>query len=91
MKNTELIRFTETAPEGGISLVSGRTASDALARLAVYEDLLEALLAAQDAIPGDLEQLKAVGKEKSVRYKELLGEKLLNNHAVALFRNHGLL
>ena len=82
-------RYT-TRATGKATLLDLSQEAEAIAKLADFEDLLEELLAAQTEIPAELERLRLAGKEKSVRYKELLGTKLLNNHAVALFRDKGL-
>ena len=62
----------------------------ALQRLAGLENMLEELTARQTDIPAELARLKAAGKEKTVRYKELLGQKLLLNEMVALLERHGV-
>ena len=62
----------------------------ALQRLAGLENMLEELTARQTDIPAELAQLKAAGKEKTVRYRELLGQKLLLNEMLALLERHGV-
>jgi len=62
----------------------------ALRRLAALEDMLEELAARQTGIPAELARLKAAGKEKTVRYRELLGQKLLLNEMAALLERHGI-
>ncbi|MCL2299073.1 MAG: hypothetical protein FWC27_02860 [Firmicutes bacterium] len=62
----------------------------ALQRLAALEDMLEELAAHQTDIPVELARLKAPGKDKTVRYKELLGQKLLLNEMLALLERHGV-
>ena len=52
--------------------------------------MLEELATCQTDIPAELAQLKAAGKEKTVHYKELLGQKLLLNEMVALLERHGV-
>ena len=71
-----------TIPEADLPL--------ALQRLAALEDMLEELAACQTDIPAELARLKAAGKEKTVRYKELLGQKLLLNEMLALLERHGV-
>ena len=53
---------------------------------AVYAELSDSIA----TIPDELEKLKSAGKEKTVRYKELFGQKLMNNYIVALFERHGI-
>jgi len=62
----------------------------AIERLAQFENAQAALLAQQDQITGELDRLRAEGKEKSVRFRELLGQKMINNTLVALLERHGL-
>ena len=62
----------------------------ALQRLAALENMLEELAACQTDIPVELAKLKATGRDKTVRYKELLGQKLLLNEMLALLERHGV-
>jgi len=62
----------------------------ALQRLAALENMLEELEVCQTDIPAELARLKAAGKEKTVHYKELLGQKLLLNEMLALLERHGV-
>ena len=64
--------------------------SAALRRLAAFEAVYEELANSITAIPTELEKLKAAGKEKTVRYKELFAQKLTNNYMIALFERHGI-
>ena len=50
----------------------------AVERLGALETLYEELSARQAAIPGELEELRAAGKDKTVRFRELLARKLTN-------------
>jgi len=59
-------------------------------RLEAFEAIYEELSDSITTIPAELEKLKADGKEKTVRYKELFGQKLMNNYIVALFERHGI-
>ena len=64
--------------------------NDPSQRLAAFEAVYKELANNVCSIPVELEKLKADGKEKTVRYKELFGQKLINNHIVALFERHGI-
>jgi len=64
--------------------------SEAFQRLAAFEDIYEELADNAVTIPPELEKLKTAGKEKTVRYKEMLGQKLIDNHIKALFERHGI-
>ena len=67
--------------------ITGKTASgysvpperlpDALRRLGELEDWMESLEAERDALSARLDSLRKEGKEKSARFRETLGEKLL--------------
>jgi len=64
--------------------------SDSTQRMAAFEAIYVELSNSITTIPAELEKLKADGKEKTVRYKELFGQKLMNNYIVALFERHGI-
>ena len=59
-------------------------------RLAKFETIYKEISDNMTSIPAELEKLKAAGKEKTVRYKELFGQKLMNNYVAALFERHGI-
>ena len=62
----------------------------AIQRLGLFEDAYESLTNSQVQIPKDLAQLRESGKEKTVRYKETVAQKLINNSIVMFFEKHGL-
>jgi molecular chaperone GrpE (heat shock protein) len=62
----------------------------ALQRLSAFEAVYKELSENMIAIPAELEKLKAEKKEKTVRYRELFGQKLINSHIAALFERHGI-
>ena len=59
-------------------------------RLAKFETVYKEISDNMTSIPAELEKLKAAGKEKTVRYKELFGQKLMNSYVTALFERHGI-
>ena len=63
---------------------------DDVQRLAAFESVYQELRDSRTTIPAEMEKLKAAGKEKTVRYRELLGQKLMNSQIVALFTRHGI-
>ena len=63
---------------------------EAMLRLAAFEDIYEELAESLASTPAELEKLKAAGKEKTVRYRERFGQKLMNQTIVALFERHGI-
>jgi len=88
MRGSTMTRFTINCD--GLYIVPEADLPRALRRLAALEDMLEELTARQIDIPAELAQPKAAGKEKTVRYRELLGQKLLLNEMVALLERHGV-
>jgi len=62
----------------------------ALQRLASFENVYDEIAESMVAIPLELKKLKAAGKEKTVRYREMLGQKLMDNQIKALFERHGI-
>jgi len=59
-------------------------------RLGLFEDAYAALMDSQAQIPKELEALRRQGKEKTVRYKETLAQKLMNGYMIQFFERHGL-
>ncbi len=80
-----MARFTQMA-EGGKGYVAEAGSvqagengwqGQAVDRLAAFEDMREALAQRIADIPAELSQLRAQGREKSVRFRELTGEKMM--------------
>ena len=63
---------------------------EAARRLAAFEDAYEKLANDLITIPAELAKLKAAGKEKTVRYRELFGQKLINSQIKCLFEEYGI-
>ena len=59
-------------------------------RLAAFESIVRELKEDMISIPAEMEALKVAGKEKTVRYRELFGQKLMNSQIAALFARHGI-
>jgi len=76
--------------EDGVYSVDEGVINDAIRRLGMFEDAYEDLLGSIERIPGELEAMRMQGKEKTVRYKETVAQKLINNNIVAFFERHGL-
>jgi hypothetical protein len=70
--------------------ISDEYTKDAIQRLGEFEDAYEDLMNSQTQIPKDLESMRTQGKEKTVRYKETMAQKLINNNIVLFFEKHGL-
>jgi hypothetical protein len=65
---------------------SGR-AADKLGR---FEDFYDAVKADMENIPKELDQMRVSGKEKSYRYKELMGKKLTAGTILNLLKDYQL-
>ena len=63
---------------------------EAIEKLAKFENLYDDLVASQDLITKELVELRSQGKEKSVKFRELLGKKLLNNSILIQMKGYGL-
>jgi hypothetical protein len=78
-------RFTDKAADGkgyvaapgGVEACDGGWRGAAVDRLAAFENLYETLERRITDIPGELTQLRAQGREKSVRFRELTGERMM--------------
>ena len=70
--------------------VPDESVKDAIQRLGEFEDAYDDLVNSQEQIPKYLETLRTQGKEKTVRYKETMAQKLINNSIVMFFEIHGL-
>ena len=84
-----MIRYTIKSPNGA-ARVAEADLQDALRRLAAFEDAYEELTASRAAGAAEMDRLKAAGKEKTVRYRELFAQKLMNSQTLALFERHGV-
>lgn len=59
-------------------------------RLDAFERMYADLLARQSQTEAQLAALRADGKEKTVRFRELLGERLLLARQLSLYQSYGL-
>jgi len=59
-------------------------------RLAKFEAVYAEFAASLKSVPLELDHLKAEGREKTVRYRELLGQKLMSVQIKDLFERHGI-
>lgn len=67
-----------TVPDGTGWRVAPEEREEAVAQLARFETACEQLLAEQEDLAARLEAMKREGKQKSARFRELLGRKLVN-------------
>ena len=62
----------------------------ALERVAGLEDAYEELQSGLALLEAQMEPLRAAGKQKSARFRELMGERLLLRRMLELLERHGL-
>lgn len=62
----------------------------AIDRLATFENIVDDLTTGQVRISEELEKLRSEGKEKSVRFKELMVKKLTNVNTMMLLKSYGI-
>lgn len=83
---------------GGIYVVNetklrrdaGGYSGDAITRLAGFENMFEDLVSKQEEISKELERLRSEDKMHSVKFKQLLANKLTNNNVLILLKSYGL-
>ena len=56
-----------------------------------FERMLAFVRASYEAAVRQMQQLKAEGKTKTVRYRELMGEKLTYQNMLSIYQSYGLL
>ena len=76
-------------PAAIISLTEG-CSGEAIERLAQFENFYYDMISSQATLSKELEELRNEGKEKSVKFRELLGKKLMNNHVLIALKEYGL-
>ena len=69
------------APPDCVHMAGGFAQGEAIERLALYEDLCEE----------QMETLRAEGREKSVKFRELFAQKLTNAAFLSMLQAKGLL
>lgn len=63
---------------------------DAVNKLAKFENFYDDLMSRQNEISKELEKLRLEDKTRTVRFKQLLADKLTNNNIIMLFKTYGL-
>ncbi|MCL2048604.1 MAG: hypothetical protein FWG87_07730 [Defluviitaleaceae bacterium] len=81
-------RFTEKNKDE--YCVSDEKIKAAIQRLGVFEDAYDDLMGGQVQIAKDLEALRMQGKEKTVKFKEAMAQKLINSHIMMFFERYGV-
>ena len=82
-------RLTVLGMDGRYSVTDDEINS-AIQKLGLFEDAYDDLIASIERIPSELEEMRVQGKEKTVRYKETVAQKLINNSILTFFERHGL-
>jgi hypothetical protein len=76
-------RQTRKKENGTCEIINIEKAAESLAR---FEDLYEYVIDCETSIPAELANLRNEGKEKTLRFRELMGQKLLNTSFINLFK-----
>lgn len=63
-------------------------AGEAIERLARFENFYDALIEEQEALLAELDRLRKEDKQKTVKFRESLAQRIMNNNLIA--RLHGL-
>ncbi|MEG0752841.1 MAG: hypothetical protein RR461_03340 [Angelakisella sp.] len=63
---------------------------EAITRLGLFESAYENLIGDQARISAELEKLRNEGKKNSVKFRELMGKKLVSSNTMAIFKLYGL-
>jgi hypothetical protein len=63
---------------------------DAISKLAKFENIYDDLISKQSEISKELEKLRLEGKTHSVKFKQLLVNKIANNNIAILFTTYKL-
>ena len=71
--------------------MAGEFSEDDKERLEKFEGVLSELIREYNRIPEEMGRLRDAGKEKSARYRELMGRKLMYVSMIDMFERHGLL
>lgn len=88
-------RYTKKQDQGhvvseGIEHTAGGYQGAAIDRLAAYESLHQEVLQGYQQLSSELEELRAQGKTKSARFRELMGKKLMSAYVINLLRLYDL-
>lgn len=69
--------------------VNGYT-GEAISKLAKFENVYDDLILKQNEIAKELEKLRLEDKTHSVKFKQMLANKLANNNILTIFETYGL-
>ncbi|HPL56962.1 MAG: hypothetical protein KBG27_09350 [Flexilinea sp.] len=77
-------------PEDRIVRIPAGYTGEPINRLAAYENLQQDLLNDLEKISQEMAGLREEGKIKSVHFKELMSQKMINTRIISLFQSYGL-
>lgn len=63
---------------------------DAISKLAKFENFYDDLISKQSEMSKELEKLRLEGKTHSIKFKQLLVDKITNNNIIILLKTYGL-
>ncbi|HBH11861.1 MAG: hypothetical protein XD91_1853 [Clostridiales bacterium 38_11] len=76
-------RQTRKTQTGSYEIINMKKAAESLAK---FEDFYEYVVNRETLIPEELAKLRNEGKEKTLRFRELMGQKLLNTSFISLLK-----
>lgn len=80
-------RYTRKTDDGKDEITDLTKAAESLAK---FEDLYEYVMGCEQTIPEELAKLRRDGKEKSYKFKEAMGHKLMNTSFIILLNRFGI-
>ena len=80
-------RYTRKIDDGKYEITDLTKATESLAK---FEDLYDYVMKCELTIPEELAKLRLNGKEKSYRFKEIMGHKLMNASFIILLNRFGI-
>lgn len=81
-------RLTQKQADGSYAAVDSE--ANAMQRLGRFEDFVADMEGRQQTLADQLEELRATGKKNSARFKELLGQKLMESNTLVLLKTYGI-
>ena len=76
--------------ESKIQLEGTAYSGEAINKLAKFENVYDDLIVKQSELSKEMDKLRAEGKTNTVRFKQLLVNKMNNNNVLVLFKGFGL-
>lgn len=81
---------TYTAPAQTVQQTAAGLEGEAITRLGLFEDFAQELWQEQKELAAELEKMRAEGKKNSVKFREMLGKKVMGSSTLLQLRMHGL-